>query len=35
LEYGKSVTDACIDPETTETLLEELADAARRRSALG
>jgi 3-deoxy-7-phosphoheptulonate synthase len=35
LEYGKSVTDACIDLGTTEALLEELADAARRRSALG
>jgi 3-deoxy-7-phosphoheptulonate synthase len=35
MEYGKSVTDACIDLGTTEALLEELADAARRRSALG
>jgi 3-deoxy-7-phosphoheptulonate synthase len=35
LEYGKSVTDACIDLGTTETLLEELADAARRRCARG
>src|SRR4051794_189537 len=34
LEHGKSVTDACIDLEMTETLLAELAGAARaRRSA--
>ena len=31
LEYGKSVTDACVDPGTTELLLAELAEAARRR----
>jgi 3-deoxy-7-phosphoheptulonate synthase len=29
LEYGKSVTDACIDPETTAALLGELAAATR------
>jgi 3-deoxy-7-phosphoheptulonate synthase len=33
LEYGKSVTDACVDPATTETLLAELAEASRRRRA--
>jgi 3-deoxy-7-phosphoheptulonate synthase len=34
LEYGKSVTDACVDPETTEAMLAELAEAVRaRRSA--
>src|SRR3954452_7746475 len=34
LEHGRSVTDACIDLEMTEVLLEELAGAARaRRSA--
>jgi 3-deoxy-7-phosphoheptulonate synthase len=31
LEYGKSVTDACVDLETTEGLLAELAAAARSR----
>src|SRR3954449_10507623 len=31
LEYGKSVTDACVDLGTTETLLAELAAAARAR----
>jgi 3-deoxy-7-phosphoheptulonate synthase len=31
LEYGKSVTDACVDLPTTEAMLEELADAARAR----
>jgi 3-deoxy-7-phosphoheptulonate synthase len=31
LEYGKSVTDACVDPETTEAMLAELADAVRAR----
>jgi 3-deoxy-7-phosphoheptulonate synthase len=31
LEYGRSVTDACVDLETTERLLEELAAAARKR----
>jgi 3-deoxy-7-phosphoheptulonate synthase len=31
LEYGKSVTDACVDPGTTELLLAELAEAARAR----
>ena len=31
LEYGKSITDACISWEDTEPLLERLADAVRRR----
>jgi 3-deoxy-7-phosphoheptulonate synthase len=31
LEYGLSVTDACIDPDTTAALLDELAAAARAR----
>jgi len=31
LEYGKSVTDACVDLGTTETLLTELAEATRAR----
>jgi 3-deoxy-7-phosphoheptulonate synthase len=31
LEYGKSVTDACVDLPTTEVLLAELAEAARAR----
>jgi 3-deoxy-7-phosphoheptulonate synthase len=31
LEYGKSVTDACVDLPTTEALLAELAQAARAR----
>jgi 3-deoxy-7-phosphoheptulonate synthase len=31
LEYGKSVTDACVDLHTTATLLDELAGAARAR----
>src|SRR4051812_40349285 len=31
LEYGKSVTDACVDPGTTELLLAELAEAVRTR----
>ena len=36
LEYGKSVTDACVDPSTTETMFAELAEAARaRRAAAG
>jgi len=29
LEYGKSVTDACVDLPTTEAMLAELAEAAR------
>src|SRR3954470_1012003 len=33
LEYGKSVTDACVDLPTTEVLLAELAAAARTRRA--
>src|SRR3954462_7660461 len=28
-EYGKSATDACVDPATTEAMLAELAEAAR------
>ncbi|MFW3168475.1 3-deoxy-7-phosphoheptulonate synthase [Geodermatophilus sp. CPCC 206100] len=31
LEYGVSVTDACVDPGTTEQLLAELAEAVRQR----
>lgn len=31
LEYGRSVTDACVDPGTTEVMLAELAEAARQR----
>ncbi|MBM4434120.1 MAG: 3-deoxy-7-phosphoheptulonate synthase [Chloroflexi bacterium] len=31
LEYGQSITDACVGWETTVTLLRELADAARER----
>jgi 3-deoxy-7-phosphoheptulonate synthase len=31
LEYGKSVTDACVDLPTTESLLAELAEATRAR----
>jgi 3-deoxy-7-phosphoheptulonate synthase len=31
LEYGKSVTDSCVDLPTTEAMLEELAEAARAR----
>lgn len=31
LVYGQSVTDACVDLATTETMLRELADAARYR----
>jgi 3-deoxy-7-phosphoheptulonate synthase len=31
LEYGKSITDACIDLDTTEALLAELAAASRAR----
>ena len=31
LEYGKSVTDACVDLEMTEAMLEELAAASRAR----
>ena len=27
LTYGQSITDACIDLDTTTTLLEELAEA--------
>jgi 3-deoxy-7-phosphoheptulonate synthase len=35
LEYGRSVTDACIDLATTEELLAELAEAARVRRSAG
>ncbi len=35
LEYGKSVTDACVDPGTTEAMLAELAEAVRVRSGTG
>jgi 3-deoxy-7-phosphoheptulonate synthase len=35
LEYGKSVTDACVDLPTTERMLAELAEAARARRRLG
>jgi 3-deoxy-7-phosphoheptulonate synthase len=35
LEYGKSVTDACVDLPTTEGLLAELAEAARARRSPG
>jgi 3-deoxy-7-phosphoheptulonate synthase len=31
LEYGKSITDACVDPEMTAAMLDELAAAARHR----
>jgi 3-deoxy-7-phosphoheptulonate synthase len=31
LEYGTSITDACIDLSTTEALLAELAEASRAR----
>jgi 3-deoxy-7-phosphoheptulonate synthase len=35
LEYGKSVTDACVDLGTTEAMLAELAEAARVRRGAG
>jgi 3-deoxy-7-phosphoheptulonate synthase len=35
LEYGVSVTDACVDPATTEAMLDELAAAVRARRAAG
>src|SRR3954471_21960614 len=35
LEYGKSVTDACVDLPTTERLLAELAEATRARRGTG
>ena len=35
LRYGQSITDACVNFETTEHMLEDLADAVRRRRALG
>ncbi|MEU2350653.1 3-deoxy-7-phosphoheptulonate synthase [Modestobacter sp. NPDC049651] len=35
LEYGKSVTDACVDPATTEEMLAVLAEASRARRAAG
>ena len=33
LEYGRSITDACVGWETTETMVEELARAVRKRRA--
>ena len=33
--YGQSITDACLSLEQTEPLLEQLADAQRRRGARG
>jgi 3-deoxy-7-phosphoheptulonate synthase len=35
LEYGKSVTDACVDLPTTESMLAELAGASRARRRVG
>jgi 3-deoxy-7-phosphoheptulonate synthase len=35
LEYGRSVTDACVDLPTTEAMLAELAAAVRARRAAG
>ena len=35
LTYGVSVTDACVDPATTEEMLADLAAAARARAAAG
>jgi 3-deoxy-7-phosphoheptulonate synthase len=35
LTYGQSITDACMDWETTATVLDELADAARARRRAG
>src|SRR4051794_20018208 len=35
LEYGRSVTDACVDLPTTESMLAELADASRARRRIG
>jgi 3-deoxy-7-phosphoheptulonate synthase len=35
LRYGQSITDACVDFETTEQMLEELARAVRARRDLG
>jgi 3-deoxy-7-phosphoheptulonate synthase len=35
LTYGCSVTDACVDPDTTEVMLAELAAAVRARRAGG
>jgi 3-deoxy-7-phosphoheptulonate synthase len=34
LRYGQSITDACVDFEMTEAMLDELARAVRRRRAL-
>lgn len=34
LVYGMSITDACIDWETTETVLEDLAQAVAKRRVL-
>jgi 3-deoxy-7-phosphoheptulonate synthase len=35
LEYGRSVTDACVDPDTTAAMLDELAAAVRARRDTG
>lgn len=35
LEYGQSITDACLGWEDTERVLESLASAVRRRAAAG
>jgi 3-deoxy-7-phosphoheptulonate synthase len=36
LVYGTSITDACVDPDTTAALMDELAAAVRtRRGAAG
>ena len=35
LKKGVSITDACIDWQTTEEVLEQLADAVRTRRCLG
>lgn len=35
LTYGQSITDACISWETTETVLDQLAEAVRKRRSLG
>ena len=35
LEYGKSVTDACVEQPTTESMLAELAAATRARRGVG
>jgi 3-deoxy-7-phosphoheptulonate synthase len=35
LTYGQSITDGCIDWETSEKVLEQLADAVRQRRLKG